>query len=143
MANNFALLDTEYGEENVVKQPRSARHTRGNHRYDGTIVNNKAVGYVPVVYEHQVYPRMMYHPKWGMKPKPDSAKFFIGCVTPDQFTAAFASYQAAEQDWMRGNRVKLAENEADEKRLTEKGWLLQPPLQKGNKAQFDLNSEEI
>jgi hypothetical protein len=140
--SNFALLDTKYGKPNKIHRSAEQEITDGNHRYDGSIVNNRAVGYVPVVYEHQVYPRMMYHPDWGKLPRPDMAKFAVGCVTQEQFTQAFASYQAAEQKWLRSNRMKLAENEEDEKRLKEKGWLLQAPLRKDNK-QFDLNSEEI
>src|ERR1700735_2476459 len=94
---NFALLETKRGKPNKI--PRSAEQEicDGPHRYDGTIVNNKAVGYVPVVYEHQVFPRMLYHPKWGLSEKPDVAKFSVGCVTAQQFNAAFQAYQEAEQ----------------------------------------------
>lgn len=140
--SNYALLDSEYGEENVVKQPRSARATRGPHRYDGTIVNNKAVGYVPVTYEHAEYPRLVYHPKWGMSKEPDMGKFAIGCVTSDQFIAAHKAYSEAMEKWQRTNRMKLAQTEEDFERLVKKGWLDKPPLRKENPA-FDMSSEEI
>jgi ribosomal protein L15 len=139
---NFIVLPAELGEENPVRQPRAARNTRGHHRWDGTIVNNRAVGYVPVAYEHQAFPRMMYHPKWGMTPEPEMAKYAIGCVTAEQFQNAFAAYTKAVEDWKRKNRVKLAETQEDFDRLVKKGWLDKAPLRKENPA-FDMNSEEI
>lgn len=140
--STFALLDTLRGEDNPVIQPRATRTARGQHIYDGTIVNNKAIGYVPVRYEHQEFPRMLYHPKWGMTAQPEMAKFAVGCVTAEQFQAAHTAYAAALEKWQRSNRVKLVLNEEDQARLEKKGWLEKPPLRKDNPA-FDLNSEEI
>lgn len=140
--SNFALLDTQYGEENKVQQPRLARNTRGPHKYDSTVVNNKVTGYVPVVYEHQEFPRMLYHPEWGAKSRPELAKFAIGCVTAEQYQAANAAFMEAEQKWLKGNRTKLVATAAEEKKLLAKGWLSKPPLRKENPA-FDLNSDEL
>lgn len=140
--SNFALLETKRGKPNKISRSAEQEICDGPHRFDGSVVNNKVVGYVPVVYEHQVYPRMLYHPKWGMEDTPDMAKFSVGCTTAQQFQAAFQAFQAAEEKWRRSNRTKLAANEEEEKRLLEKGWLQQPPLRAKNK-QFDMSSDEI
>ena len=139
---NFALLHTDQIEDNPVIIPRAARAAKGHHKYDPTIVNNKVVGYVPVMYVHQEFPRMMYHPDWGKAPKPDMAKFAIGCVTPQQWQGAFEALQKAESDWARRNRVKTVASAEEQARLEKIGWLLQPPIRKSNPA-FDLNSDEL
>ena len=141
-SSSFALLDTKYGDENKVVQPRAARATRGNHRFDHNIINNKIVGYVEVQYEHEEYPRMLYHPNWGMEKKPDMAKFAVGCVTSEQFQQAFLAFQEAENKWNRSNRTKLATDKKHEESLLKKGWLVKPPIRKENPA-FDLGSDEI
>jgi hypothetical protein len=140
--SNFSQVFTEQIEDNPVLIPRAARVAKGHHKYDPTIVNNKPVGYVAVTYVHQAFPRIMYHPEWGKEPKPDMAKFAIGCVTPAQWQGAFEALQKAETLWARKNRIKTANNEEDQARLEKIGWLLQPPLRKVNPA-FDLNSEEL
>jgi hypothetical protein len=140
--SNFALLETKRGKPNKIHRSAMQETTDQPHKYDPRIENNQAIGYVPVTYEHQDFPRMLYHPNWGKLAKPDMAKFAIGCITQDQFQQAFAAYQEAEQKWMRSNRVKLVESPEELERLEKKGWLLQPPLRKDNK-QFDLNSDEI
>jgi hypothetical protein len=71
------------------------------------------------------------------------AKFAIGCVTAEQYQAAFQAYSEAVQKWQRSNRVKLAQTKEDEKKLTAKGWLLKPPLREKLNPQFDLESDEL
>lgn len=139
---NFALLETLRGEDNPVHVPRAARAAKGPHKWDPTIINNKAVGYIPVIYEHEEYPRMLYHPKWGMTAQPEMAKFAVGCVTTEQYQAAFAAFNKALETWQRSNRTKLVKDEAELERLTKKGWLDKPPLRKENPA-FDFSSDEI
>jgi len=155
---NFALLETLRGEDNKVQVPRAARAAKGQHKYDPTIINNKAVGYIPMIYEHEDFPKMLYHPKWGMTTaQPEMAKFSVGCVTAEQYQAAFAAYNKALETWQRSNRTKIvgAEREpgitdeqylakctADVERLVKKGWLEKPPVRKDNPA-FDLTSDEI
>jgi len=142
--SNFALLDSQFGEDNVVKQPRSARNTRGNHKYDGTIVNNKAVGYVPVSYDpaENQYPKMLFHPDFGKSLAPEMAKYAVGCVTTEQFQSAHTAFAQAMEKWNRANRTKLVDDEKKEKSLITKGWLAKPPARKENPA-FDMSSDEI
>jgi hypothetical protein len=140
--STFALLDSQFAEENVVKPPRATRACKGPHRFDGTIINNKAVGYVPVTYEHQEFPRMLYHPEWGMKARPEAARFFVGAVTQEQMQNAMAAFNEADQRWARSNRTKLVQNAKEQERLVKKGWLEKPPLRKENPA-FDLTSDEL
>jgi hypothetical protein len=141
---NFIVLPAEIGEPNPVHQPRETRATRGPHVYDETVVNNKKVGYKGVTYdrsEHE-YPKMLFHPEYGMKPLPEQAKFCVGCVTAEQFQNALVSYQAALEKWQRSNRTKEAKDEKDQKRLLAKGWLPSPPKKK-EAAAFDLSSDEL
>lgn len=124
--------------------PRAARVCKGPHVYDGTIVNNKAVGYVPKVYdrsEHE-YPKVLYHPKWGHKTPPEGARFMVGAVTQEQMQSAMAAYEKAMAEWQRSNRIKFAKSAEDEERLIKKGWLAKPPQPK-EAARFDLDSEEL
>jgi len=140
--SNYQLLDQIQLEENPVPIPRAARVCKGPHRYDGTIVNNKAVGYVPVQYKHEEFPRMLYHPEWGAKPKPEGGRFFIGAITQEQMQNAMTAYQEAETKWARSNRVKLVTNAKDLERLIKKGWLDKPPIRKENPL-FDMESEDL
>ena len=142
MSTSFGLLEQVQLEDNPVPIHRSARICRGPHRYDGTIVNNKAIGYVQVRYEHQEFPRMLYHPEWGAKPKPEAARYFVGAVTQEQMQNAMNAYTEAEQKWARSNRVKLVTSAKEFEKLTKKGWLDKPPLRKEN-PQFDLESDEL
>jgi hypothetical protein len=124
--------------------PRATRVCKGPHKYDGTIVNNKAVGYVGEVYrrEEHEFPKMLYHPKWGQKPEPEAARFMVGAITQEQMQNAMATYQKAVTEWMRSNRVKLVSDQAEAERLIKKGWLDKPPQRKDS-PQFDLDSEEL
>lgn len=140
--SNYTLLDQIQLEENPVPIPRGARVCKGPHKYDGTIVNNKAIGYVPVQYKHEEFPRMLYHPEWGAKAKPEGGRFFIGAITQEQMQNAMTAYQEAEAKWARGNRTKLVTNAKDLERLIKKGWLDKPPLRKEN-PMFDMDSEEL
>lgn len=140
--SNFALLSTEYGDENNVQIPRGARICKGNHKYDPTIVANKAVGYIPVQYEHQAYPRMLFHPDFGLAQKPDIARFAAGAHTPEQYQSAQMAYQDAESAWARKNRTKLVHGEKEEAKLTKKGWLLKPPARE-LAVSFDMESDEL
>jgi len=142
MSDSFGLLDQVQLEDNPVPIARSARVCKGNHRYDSTIVNNKAIGYVPVHYEHQDFPRMVYHPEWGAKARPEAARYFVGAVTQEQMQNAMAAYNEAEAKWSRANRTKLAANRKDFDALLKKGWLDKPPLRKEN-PQFDMDSDEL
>lgn len=144
--SNYALLEQnvipgENGLDNVAV-PRAARICKGPHKYDGTIVNNKAIGYVPVRYQHQEFPRMLYHPEWGANAKPEGPRYFVGAVTQEQMQNAMATYQEAEAKWLKANRTKLVETEKEFDRLVKKGWLAKPPIRKENPA-FDLSSDEI
>lgn len=138
-----ALLDTKRGRENKVIVPISATHAGGPHKYDRTIgPDGMVVGYVPISYEHQAYPRMLFHPSFGQNPEPSQQKFCTGAVTDSDYRRAFDSFNEAMNEWRRENRTVLAANAKDEKRLAEKGWLLQPPVHKDTKL-FDLTSEEL
>jgi hypothetical protein len=157
-AASFALLDTQYGEDNKIQQPRAARAARGPHKYDPTIINNKIVGYVAVPYTHQEYPKALYHPEYGMKPMPDAATFQAGAVTAAQIQNASQAFQTALEKWHRGQRIQIvtiSKNELHlpedeqlkalkerEERLIKKGWLPAPPKAKDS-ARFDMASEEI
>jgi hypothetical protein len=100
------------------------------------------VGYVPEPYTHQEYPKMLYHPDYGLAPRPDIAKFASDCRTADQYLAALQSFQEAEQKWSRGQRTKQAKDKKDEERLKKKGWLLSPPA-KPVTPQFDMECDEL
>jgi hypothetical protein len=141
-SSSFAVLKSEHLEDNPVPVPRAARVCKGPHRYDGTIVNNKAIGYVPVTYEHQDFPRMVYHPNWGEKPEPEGAKFFMGAVTQEQMMSAHAAYEQARSEWRRHNRTKLVKSKSEFEALIKKGWLAKPPLREDN-PQFDMDSDEL
>lgn len=155
----FQLLETKRGKPNKVYKSAEQEICDGPHRYDGTVVNNKAVGYVPVAYEHQEYPKLVYHPKYGLTPPPDPAKFSVGAVSQEQIMNANLAFEAAMNKWRRENRtnlIALTENEkirltpeeqleklkAREESLLKKGWLLTPPKPKES-ARFDLGSDEI
>lgn len=142
MADNYAILQVDKLEDNPVPIPRATRICKGPHRYDSTIVNNKAVGYVPVMYEHQAFPRMMYHPEWGAKPKPEGGRYFIGAITQEQMQNAMVAYQDAEAKWQRGNRTKLVTSQKELDRLLKIGWLDKPPIRKEN-PMFDMDSDEL
>jgi hypothetical protein len=146
MSTTFGLLEQNIipGENGLdaVAVPRAARICKGNHKYDDRIVNNKAIGYVQVHYEHQDFPRMLYHPEWGAQPKPEAARYFVGAVTQQQMQNAMATYQKAEANWLKANRTKLVATEEEFDRLVKKGWLAKPPIRKENPA-FDLSSDEI
>ncbi|HUD64653.1 MAG TPA: hypothetical protein VMQ17_08750 [Candidatus Sulfotelmatobacter sp.] len=139
---SYAVLQVDKLEDNPVPIPRAARICKGPHKYDGTIVNNKAIGYVPVMYEYQEFPRMLYHPEWGARPKPEGARFFIGAITQEQMQNAMTAYQEAESKWARGNRVKLVGSPKEFDRLVKKGWLEKPPIRKEN-PMFDMESDEL
>lgn len=143
-SGNFAILDSEFGEPNEVRQPRAARNTRGHHAYDPTIVNNKAVGYVAKPYDRDAneYPKMLYHPNYGKTQKPDLARFAVGAVTQEQIQNAGKAFDAAMQKWMRENRTQEATSPEHEARLVKKGWSVDPPKPK-EAERFDLKSEEI
>jgi hypothetical protein len=148
MSDNFVVLPPTIlpGENGLdaTALPRSTRICKGPHRYDSTIVNNKAVGYVGEVYDRKdhEYPKVLYHPKWGQRPQPEGARFFVGAVTQEQMQSAYAAFEKALSEWRRTNRIKLAKNADEEKRLIEKGWLDKPPIPKDVKA-FDLDSDEL
>lgn len=159
-AATFALLETKRGKPNKVARSAEQEICDGPHKYDGTVVNNKAVGYVPTEYkrEEHEYPKMLYHPKFGLMPTPDPAKFAVGAVTQEQIMNANAAYEKALGQWRRENRTflvaltaeeeKLPKHEqlkvlADrEERLLKKGWLVSPPKPK-EAQRFDFASEEI
>jgi len=142
MSSSFGLLEQVQLDDNPVPIPRSARICKGNHKWDNTIVNNKAIGYVPVRYEHQEFPRLMYHPEWGAKPKPEAARYFVGAVTQEQMQNAMNTYTEAEQKWARSNRTKLITSQKEFDKLAKIGWLAKPPIRKEN-PQFDLESDEL
>lgn len=142
--SNYAILQVDKLEDNPVPIPRATRICKGPHRYDATIVNNKAVGYVPVTYdrsEHE-YPKVLYHPKYGQKAAPEGARYMVGAVTQEQMQSAMAAYEKAMAEWQRSNRIKYAANAEDEERLIKKGWQVKPPQPK-EAARFDLDSEEL
>jgi hypothetical protein len=141
--SNFALLETKKGRENKVITPASCDAARGPHTYDRSVGHDgMVVGYVPVSFEHQEYPKMLFHPKYGAKPEPTAGKFTVGCVTADQYQQALVTFQEALAAWQRENRTKVATSEAEEARLVKKGWLASPPVRKLTAA-MDPNSDEI
>lgn len=142
MSSNFMVLPSEHGEENPVRPPKATRNARGQHRWNPAIVDNKAVGYERVVYEHQEYPKVLYHPKYGIEPKPEEAKFAVGAVTVEQLQNAAKAYIEAINKWNRSNRTTEAKSREDEERLVKKGWTLTPPKPKPAEK-FDLASEEV
>lgn len=144
VGSNFALLDTKRGKPNKIARSAEQEITDQPHIYDGTLINNKVVGYVPKPWDPaaNVYPKMLYHPNYGKKPKPEAERFSLGARTMEQIQAAADAYQDALNKWNRENRTFLALSDADEERLIKKGWTITPPAIKKQQA-FDLASEEI
>lgn len=142
--SNFALLETKRGKPNKIYRSAEQEITDEPHVYDPTIINNQAVGYRSAPYDREAheYPKLVYHPKYGLEPKPEEAKFAVGAVTQQQIQNAAKAYQDALQQWMRANRTMEVKSKEDEDRLVKKGWSLTPPKLKESQR-FDVNSEEI
>jgi hypothetical protein len=96
-----------------------------------------------MIYTRQKYPRTMFHPEYGLAPRPDISKFTSDCRTADQYRTAFKSFTEAEEQWARGNRILQANNKEDEERLAKKGWLLTPLAKLWFTSAFDMESEEL
>src|SRR5690242_10991377 len=45
---------------------------------------NKASGYLEVPYTHQEFPKVLYHPEWGVKPQPKMSDFTRSANTVEQ-----------------------------------------------------------
>jgi hypothetical protein len=120
---------------NKVILPEDAEDCVKNHIYSNrTDSAGNREGYVAVEYEHQEFPRMLFHPDYHKVPAPHPNQF----ASPDK-TGMFTP---AEEEWKRKyDRIQVAENEKDVKRLTAMGWLLTPP--KSDIPAYDANSEAI
>jgi hypothetical protein len=142
--SSYGALGAEQIEQNEIQIPRGSRACKGPHKWDPTIINNKAVGYIPVAYVHQEYPKMLYHPTYGKLARPNINHFASMCRPGDSesYKNALEAFMAAEQKWERGNRYKIVESKEREDELIAKGWLLTQPVFK-SKEKFDMGSDEI
>jgi hypothetical protein len=96
---------------------------KGPHIYDP--IGRK---YVRVAYEHQEYPKCLYHPSYGSKPAPSMNDYPVhGGMTDQQQRQVLDNYNAAVAKWQRSNRIKIVNSKADEARLIKKGWVVQMP----------------
>lgn len=126
-----------------VHVPDELEATLKNHIFDARRTPaGELMGYVEIPYEHQEYPKMLYHPEWGAKPQPDINSFVKAAKTAQEYEMAATLYQQAVAKWARGNRTKIVEDAKQEASLVKKGWLLKPPTHKGDPT-FDMNSDEI
>jgi hypothetical protein len=115
---------------NEIHIPRRLKESLVNHRY-GKVLDPKngqvSMGYIREEYEHQPYPKVLYHPEFGQAPEPQLAAYAAGCSTPEQSIQAHEAYQGAHKKWQMKNRNKLVQDEKEEKRLIAKGWKVQMP----------------
>jgi hypothetical protein len=118
---------------NEVHIPKSLKNALVNHRYGRAIdpKNGQTINaYIREQYEHQEYPKLLYHPKFGQTPEPKLADYAAGATTPEQSIKAHESFRMAYDKWMKTNRIKEATDPEREKELLAKGWVAQPPKPK-------------
>lgn len=128
---------------NKIQIPETLEGALKNHRYVKAVdeQGNPCMAYEPIEYEHQEFPKILYHPDFGAKPQPKVQAYAAGSTTPEQFEAALERFNLALSTWTRGNRTKLAENRKEEKFFLEKGWLDTMPVKPV--AEGSIDSDEI
>lgn len=152
MADQYAHWDGEFDKGTVVLQedlnevhvPKRLKNALGNHRYGRAIdpKNNQPINaYIKVEYEHQEYPKMLYHPKYAQTNEPNLADYAAGCTTPEQSVKAHEAYKIAFEKWQKANRTKWADTPEREAELIAKGWIAAPPRKKV--AAGTVESDEI
>jgi len=129
---------------NEVFIPKRLKGALQNHRYgpamdpkNGQVSN----AYIACGYDHQEYPKNLYHPHFGQTQEPKIAEYSAGCTTPEQSMKAHETFNAAYKKWQMKNRIKEVAGEEDEKRLLAKGWVAKmpkPPITKDS-----VESDEI
>jgi hypothetical protein len=110
------------------------------HKWDGEEREYVETG----AYQHQDWPKMLYHPEYGKEPKPDMTKFGGRVNTVQEAEALNNSFNEAMRNWNRKNRTKIAHNHKEFDALKKKGWLEKPtvPLNTSGDT-FDYESDEI
>jgi len=117
-------------ELNEVHIPKRLKGALGNHRFGRAIDpknNQPTMAYISMGYDHQEFPKLLYHPEYGQAQEPKLAAFAAGCNTPEQSTQAHEAYQAAMTKWKKKNRTKEVLDAKEEKRLLAKGWVNKCP----------------
>lgn len=128
---------------NKIQIPETLEGALGNHRYVKAVdeQGNDCMAYMPVPYEHQEYPKILYHPNFGEKPQPRVQAYSAGATSPEQFEAALERFNLAMETWNRSNRTKFVEDAKEEKRLLAKGWVGTMPVKPISPSSAD--SDEI
>ena len=131
-------------DENKIVVARDARRAQKNHVYNPNIdpATGKRIGYQEVHYEHQEFPRQLYHPEYGAAKKPNIQDYARTAKTSDEVEQANALYLAAMAKWNKSNRVKTVATKKEEDRLLKIGWMPKPPVRESTPA-FDANSDEL
>lgn len=134
----------EEDDPNPVVLPKGAKAALQNHVYDPNInpATGKRFGYQRRPYEHQEYPKQLYHPDYGKRPKPDVNDFARAAKSVEETEKAMTAFQQALAKWNRSNRIKTVTSKKEEDRLLKIGWMPTPPQPETAQA-FDPNSDEL
>ena len=130
-----------------VHVPEELEVTQKHHVYDhrrtpeGNLVGYAELG--PYEPSENQYPKILYHPNYGKAIPPQQQDFAKPGMSWQQVEAANQAFDKAKKKWLMDNRTQVAQDAADEERLTKKGWKEKPPVQAQPKSEFDLSSEEI
>ena len=96
------------GNLNMEDPAKQEQIRRGPHRYEPTA--GKHGSYVPTVYKHQEYPKMMG--KWRKPELKQFTKSEGGVVVSPQM--ADANYQAALKEWNEAMNASIVHSKAEE-----------------------------
>lgn len=132
----------QVGKRNKIVISDLAEPALQNHIYDANInpETGKRFGYRTITKDFEEFPKMLYHPDWGLKPKPDIRDYSKGAQTPEAIESAQHAFSGAMKKWERGNRVKTVTEKDGKKeldRLGKIGWLTAPPKRESTDKAYD------